>query len=129
MLTVDLLAVVAGNPAAKTRNVLGLIVFDARTGRRLEDRAIAADREQAAAAIRDAVRVAASKFCLGHKAVQTVSLVAIHNVDLGPAREGWCLGVGRLLERGLCRSPQAAVLDRTYLDQVTKSAAWWPTPL
>ncbi len=39
LVTADLFAVVSGNPAAKNREVLSVVVFNARTGARLVDRA------------------------------------------------------------------------------------------
>jgi tetratricopeptide (TPR) repeat protein len=126
LLTVDLLAMLAGDPAVEGSQALALVVFDARTGVRLEDRAVATAPEKMAAGVKAAIDAALAKHRLGRKVVKTISVVGIRNVDLGASRTNWCSAIGRLLERDLCASPQVGVLDRTYLDQVVKERALAP---
>ena len=86
LLSVNLLAVVEGNPDEKNAAALGLVVFDARTGARLADRAIGAEAKKMADGIQDAIRAAAAKYGLARKAVQTVTVVGVRDVDLARPR-------------------------------------------
>jgi len=47
-------------------------------------------------------------------------------VNLGRTEDNWCFGVAAIVERRLLASPQVAVLDRTYLEQVSVERAVSP---
>ena len=117
-LSVDLLAVVEGDPVSKQQQVLGLVVFDAKQGVRLADLTIDAAPEESVSLIREGVSAAVAKFTAGRQRVHTVGLVGVRNVDLPRQRDGFCQAIGRLLERKLTASPDVALLERKFLELV-----------
>ncbi len=127
LLTVDLLAVVEGDPKAAKHAVWGLVVFDARTGARLFDEAIAATpADKAVDAIDRGVRTAAAKHRLGREKLRTLSVPSVRNVDLPLEQDVVCGALGRLLEQRLTASPDLAVLERRYLEHVLRERAASP---
>ncbi len=127
LLTVDLLAVVEGDPKAAKHAVLGLVVFDARTGARLFDESMAATpADKAVDAIDRGVRMAAAKHRLGREKLRTLSVPSVRNVDLPLEQDVVCGALGRLLEQRLTASPDLAVLERRYLEHVLRERAASP---
>ena len=127
VLTVDLLAVLEGDPKAKDDPSLGLIVFDARTGARLCDETLGtASGEKLASAMVAAVDAAAAKYrgrANGHK---TVSIVGVRNVDMPIGHDAICQAVARVLERNLVDSANVTVLEREHLEEVRRERALTP---
>ena len=124
LLSVDLFAVVDSLQITKTngaasRTVAGLVVFDAKTGVRLWDATLSADRvEKMAEAIADGVLTAQRKqIAVG---LPTICLMGVRNADLPRSLDGLCDSVGLLLERRLTASLGCVVLERERLDQINK---------
>jgi hypothetical protein len=124
LLSVDLFAVVNSVQTTKTngaasRMVVGLVVFDAKTGVRLWDATLSADGvEKLAEAIADGVLMAQRKQT--DAGLPTICLLSVRNADLPRSLDGWCDSVGLLLERRLTASLGCVVLERERLDQINK---------
>jgi hypothetical protein len=119
LLNVDLFVVVQGSESAG--KVVGVIVFHSGTGVRLADAAVdASDLKAAAAAVSSAVEASQKKLAGAGRATRSVCLLAVRNVDLGFAGEGFCRSVGTLLQRHLANVDGLAVLERERLDHINK---------
>ena len=121
LLAVDLIAVVESWPGNDT--VPGVVIFDSRSGVRYWDAALpvaAAELERAADAIVNAVRTAHRKRDGRAQAFQTVGVMTVRNADLPRSQDSLCETVGLLVERGLSRSPDLAVLERRRLAHVNE---------
>jgi hypothetical protein len=119
LLTVDLFAAVESQPDAEAPPAV--VIFDARSGVRYGDTllpATAAEPARAADAVAAAVRAATRKRV--HQGLHTIGLLAVRNADLPRSQDGLCETVGLLLERGLPRSPDIAVLERRRLEHVNE---------
>ena len=124
VLTVDLLAVLEGDPKAKGDPSLGLIVFDARTGTRLCDETLGtATGEKLASAMVAAVDAAAAKYRKRASGLKTVSIVGVRNVDMPIGHDALCQAVARVLERNLVNSANVTVLEREHLEEVRRERA------
>ena len=127
ILTVDLLAVLEGDPKAKDDAAMGLVVFDARTGARLCDETLGtASGEEPAAAIVAAVEAAAAKYRARANGLKTVSIVGVRNVDMPIGRDTLCEAVARVLDRDLVASANVTVLEREHLEEVRRERAITP---
>ena len=118
LLSVDVFAVVESG--VQGQGVLGLVVFDAQTGLRLADETLAGDLEAAAGQVADAVRGALAKRRRVADGLRPVCVVSVRNADLPREMETVCQSVGVLVERGLSKSPGAAVLERRRLEHVNR---------
>jgi hypothetical protein len=121
LLTVDLIAVVEMSPG--TAGVPGLVIFDSRTGVRYWNAAlpvIETELERAADAVVVAVRTAHRKREGRTPAFHTVGVMTVRNADLPRSQDGLCEAMGLLVERGLSRSPDLAVLERRRLAHVNE---------
>jgi hypothetical protein len=117
LLAVDLFAVLE---TAESKEAVGLVVFDARTGTRLWDAALPAGGVEAAVrATVDAIKAARQKREMVEK-LRTVCILTVRNADLPRDRDGFCDSVGRLLERLLIASPDLVLLERRRLEFVSK---------
>ncbi|MCX7421114.1 MAG: hypothetical protein NT013_16450 [Planctomycetia bacterium] len=126
LLAVDLIAVVETSPGKENENVPGLVIFDSRTGVRYWNAALpvaATELEKSADAIVIAVRTAHRKREGRTPAFHTVGLMTVRNADLPRSQDGLCEAVGLLVERGLSRSPDLAVLERRRLAHVNEERA------
>ena len=104
-----------------SKDVLGLIIFDASNGVRLWDAALpSGELEQKAKAIQEAVRIACAKRERTQENFRTVCLVTVRNADLPRELDNLCDTVGVLLERNLTSSTNLLVLERRRLEQVTR---------
>lgn len=124
LLTVDLIAVVETSPGKE--GVPGLVIFDSRTGVRYWNAAlpvVATELERAADAVVIAVRSAHRKREGRTPAFHTVGVMTVRNADLPRSQDGLCEAVGLLVERGLSRSPDLAVLERRRLAHVNEERA------
>ncbi|MBN1909465.1 MAG: hypothetical protein JW818_06990 [Pirellulales bacterium] len=126
ILTVDLLAVLEGDPKAKKQRAMGLVVFDARTGARLCDETLSAGGEKTAVGMAETVEAAVAKHRTAPGAKKTVSLVTTRNVDLPMEKDSYCEAIGRLLERALVRSPDVTLLERRSLEHIRRERAISP---
>ena len=119
LLPVDLFAVVEAD--AEQKQIVGCVVFDARTGVRLWDAALSASGMEASAdAIVAAVRAAQRKHGLQRKDLHALCLLPVRNADLPRELDSLCDSVELLLGRSLIASPHVAVLERQRLEHVTR---------
>ena len=121
LLAVDLFAVVEGPPGQEA--VSGIVVFDAKTGVRYWDAALPVsdtELDGAVEAVVSAVRAANRKRSQLNAGLHTISLLTVRNADLPRSQDGLCETVGFLIERGLPRSPEIAVLERRRLEHVNE---------
>ncbi len=121
LLKADLFAVVDGS--AGSDGIASVVVFDARSGLRYWDVACsvaAAELEQASDAVAEAVKSASHKRGRQNKGLHTVGFVTVRNADLPRSQDALCDTVGFLIERGLPRSPDIAVLERRRLQRVNE---------
>lgn len=119
LLGVDLFALVEADKTGK--GAAGLVVFDARTGVRLWDAGLESKGlDDAGAALAGAVLDAVRKNRQQGKDLQTICLTTVRNVDLPRDQDVFCDTVGHLLERGLVKAPNLALLERSRLDQVNQ---------
>ncbi|MBC7816755.1 MAG: hypothetical protein IAG10_07700, partial [Planctomycetaceae bacterium] len=121
LLAVDLIAVVEMSPGKE--GVPGLVIFDSRTGVRYWNAAlsiVATELEREADAVVLAVRAAHRKREGRTPAFHTVGVMTVRNADLPRSQDGLCEAVGLLVERGLSRSPDLAVLERRRLAHVNE---------
>ncbi|MFM9961815.1 MAG: hypothetical protein ACKV2Q_11390 [Planctomycetaceae bacterium] len=126
LLAVDLIAVVETSPGKENDKVPGLVIFDSRTGVRYWNAALpvsATELEKAADAIVVAVRTAHRKREGRTPAFHTVGVMTVRNADLPRSQDGLCEAVGLLVERGLSRSLDLAVLERRRLAHVNEERA------
>ncbi len=125
LLAVDLIAVVETSPGQEKDKVPGLVIFDSRTGVRYWNATlpVAKELEKASEAIVAAVRTAHRKREGRTPAFHTVGLMTVRNADLPRSQDGLCEAVGLLVERGLSRSPDLAVLERRRLAHVNEERA------
>jgi tetratricopeptide (TPR) repeat protein len=122
LLSVDLFAVVEATP--QTKEALGLVVFDAATGARLSDEALSStDPDKAADAVAAGIRAAAEKRASAAKNLRTVGLLTVRNADLPQEMDSLAEAIALILERGLVRSSNIAVLERKRLEQVNREKA------
>ena len=124
LLTVDLFAVLQATTNRSSE--AGLIVFDARTGARYADEAIAVEEaslDRAVEAVVKMVRISRRKQSSTPGELRTVSLVGVRNADLPRDQDRFCDAIGYLLERSLPRSAQVAVLERRQLGLVNEEQA------
>ena len=127
ILTTDLLAVLEGSSGEGGGKPLGIVIFDARTGVRLCDETLAAETtDRWAADIAATVEAAVDKYRAPPRAIITLSVVGVRNVDLPAERDAFCEAVARLLERELIRSSGMAILERQHLEQVLRERAVSP---
>jgi hypothetical protein len=118
LLTVDLFAVL--DAEADTKKVGGLVVFDAHTGVRLWDAGLPdGGLEASVQGLVRAVAAAVRKQRRTEK-LRPVCLLTVRNVDLPRDMDAFCDSVGLLLERRLVASPDLAVLERRWLNQVNR---------
>ena len=106
----------------KTKKPIGLVVFDANTGVRYWDSALPEDEVDIVAGFAvNAVKQALGKRqkALGGK-LKYISLLSVRNADLPRNKDPFCKAIGILLMRQLGNSANFAVLERNYLDYVTK---------
>jgi hypothetical protein len=119
LLGVNLFAVLESAPNSK--EVVGLVIFDAATGTRVWDAAVPQDSLDAmTAGVRKAVQGAAAKYQQRNKGLKTVCVAAVRNAGLPPSKDAFCETIGFFLEREFVSSPSLALLERTRLDQVVK---------
>ncbi len=126
LLTVDLVAVVEASPGKDSDQVPGLVIFDSRTGVRYWNATLpiaATELERAAELIVVAVRTAHHKREGRTPAFHTVGVMTVRNADLPRSQDALCETVGLLVERGLSRSPDLAVLERRRLAHVNEERA------
>lgn len=119
LLTVDLIATV--ECSREKESVPGIVIFDSRSGVRYEDAALPASEshlEQSIAEILRCVHAAIRKREGGAGAVHTVGITSIRNADLPRRDDSLCETVGLLVERGLTRSADLAILERRRLSSV-----------
>jgi hypothetical protein len=127
ILTTDLLAVLEGSSGEGGGKPLGIVVFDARTGVRLCDETLAVGTpDRWAADIAATVEAAVDKYRAPPRAVITLSVVGVRNVDMSAERDAFCEAVARVLERELIRSSGIAILERQHLEQVLRERAISP---
>jgi hypothetical protein len=116
LLSVDVFAVLDVGPGGA-----GLVVYDARSGLRLADQALAGKTaDQQAAEVSAALRA-----CLVKQTAIThpLCLLNVRNADLGSSMDGFCDGIGQILERRLLTSNDVTILERRYLAEVNKERA------
>jgi hypothetical protein len=117
ILRVEAFAVLEMAPGEK--QPLGLVVFDADTGVRLQDVALPERGvEETAQKVADAVTAACAKRSRGADGLRTVCLLSVRNADLPRAMDARCQAVAAMLERSLARSDDFAVLERKRLAHV-----------
>ena len=122
ILAADLLAAVESDP--KAPDLMGLVVFDAATGVRYHDAAIApGDGEKTAAAIASAITSAAAKRQQVGIDLRTICVLSVRNADMPRSMDGLCDAAGRMFQRELVGSPSVALLERGRLEQITKERA------
>lgn len=110
-------------PERRAGGAVGVVIFDPSTGVRLFDAAVPTrDGAKAAEALVAAVVAAADKR-QNAGAMKTVCLMTVRNADLPRDMDGFCDGVGRLVERSLVGSSSIALLERSRLEQVTRERA------
>lgn len=119
LLGVEVFAVLEIFPSSK--EALGLLVFDAGNGVKLLDMSLPADEIEKTAKI---VVTGVSKACAKRRqpALQrkTVCLLSVRNAELPREMDGFCAGLGMLLERALLDSPGIVVLERNRLELVNR---------
>jgi hypothetical protein len=121
LLQADLFAVLEGTLTNGTPDSLGLVVFDAKTGVRYADSALAASNAlSAASATLAAVQAGIAKSRRKPGDLHTVTLLSVRNADLPRQYDSLCDSVGLLLERELVSSPGIAILERRRLEQINK---------
>ena len=119
LLGVDVFAALETFPGST--NSAGLVAFDAHTGVRLVDVAVAVNNAEAGAAeVVTAVRDSCAKRNAPLGTRRTICLLAVRNADMRPALNGFCETVGLLLERGLVALPDLSVLERKRLEHINR---------
>jgi hypothetical protein len=119
LLGVNLFAVLEAAPNSK--EVVGLVIFDAATGTRVWDAAVPQDSLDAmTAGVKKAVQGAAAKYQKLDKGLRTVCVTTVRNSGLPPSKDAICETIGFFLERNFVSSPSLALLERTRLDHVIK---------
>ena len=124
VLKVDLIAVVESSPGKD--GVLGVVIFDAQTGIRFWNTALpeaAKELERQAEEVVKCVQIANRKRERRTQGGLTVGVLTVRNADLPRSQDGLCETVGLLIERGLSRSPDLAVLERRRLAHVNAERA------
>ena len=119
LLNVDLFAVI--ETSGEQDSIPGVVVFDARTGVRYCDESLPtaqADLEQVVAKIASVIRMADHKQHGEQNRVKKVGFMSVRNADLPRSSDGLCDAIALLIERGLPRSPDLAVLERRRLSRV-----------
>jgi hypothetical protein len=127
LLGADILGVVEIDP--ETKIVLGLIVFDARSGVQLWNVALPKEIEKAAATIANSMQQAVAKTLQKGRARRVVSLITTRNADMPRSMDRFCEAVGVLFERELARNPVVLVLDRRHLDELNHEREFPTAPL
>jgi hypothetical protein len=119
LLTADIFAVVEAQ--AGTEEVIGLIVYDTRTGVRLCDVTLPPGAiEKTVTALVEGVRLALRKQRLPADKAWTVCVLGVRNGDLPRAYDPWCTAMARLLERRLVQCPTLTLLERSHLGHATR---------
>jgi hypothetical protein len=119
LLTADLFAVVEAQ--AGTEEVVGVIVYDPRTGVRLCDVALAPGAiEATVAALAEGVRLALRKQRLVADKAWTVCVLGVRNADLPRTCDPWCSAIAGLLERRLVQCPTLTLLERSHLGHANR---------
>ena len=104
-----------------SKEALGLVVFDARSGAKLWDATLpAGGTEETADGIVTAVRKACEKRLRPISNRRTVCLLSVRNAELPRGMDSFCESVGQLLERGLLGSASLTVLERKRLEQINR---------
>jgi hypothetical protein len=111
LLSVDLFAVLT-----EQSNHVGLVIFDGRNGLRLVDEQLAdAGIELQAKQVADELHLATAK---RRSQPHPICLLTVRNADLGSSMDSFCDGMGQILLRELIGSPDIAILERHYLNEV-----------
>lgn len=111
LLSADLLVVLemSGTPQS------GAVIFDGKSGLRYEHQQLPASTEKAVACVDQLVQSALRKRERGTRG-RLVGLLGVRSADLPRRDDGLCAALEVLLERGLTRSPEIAVLERRRLE-------------
>lgn len=112
--SVDLFALV--EQSTDGEETLACIVYDSATGVRLCDESLPSDEIEASAdAVVACVDFAARKRSAGLGKLQPLTVIGVRNADLPRSLDTQCQSLAMLLERGLIRSGNIALLERTRL--------------
>ena len=119
LLGVDLFAAIETDP--QTNAVLAITVFDAATGVRYWDSALASDTlEQSVQDIVAGVQKADEKRKALGEGGRVVCLLTTRNVDLPGAQSSFSWIVGTLIERRLSKAGSISVVERKRLEQINQ---------
>ncbi|MCX6993179.1 MAG: hypothetical protein NT011_08575 [Kiritimatiellaeota bacterium] len=119
LLGVEVFAVLEILPGSK--EVLGLLVFDAGNGVKLLDMTLPADGgEKTAKIVLTGMRKACAKRQQPALHKKNVCLLSMRNAELPREMDDFCAALGVLLERALLDSPGIAVLERNRLEFVNR---------
>ncbi len=118
LLRVDLFAVLEGGGPEQ---LFGVVVFDAQTGVRYADAAVAASNVLSAArGMAKVIEQATGKSRRRSTDLRTVGVLSVRNADLPRAYDSLCDAAALLLERELVAAPDIAVLERRRLEHISR---------